>query len=83
MDKVIWKLLGEWSCFVGNILVGVKDVFLLSCTCLNVGCRGILKHIYIYISYLYILRGFRKLVFFFFIIKNTPKLSNQQFKKWG
>ena len=26
MDKVIWKLLGEWSYFVGNILMGVKDV---------------------------------------------------------
>ena len=26
MDKVIWKLLGEWSCFVGNILMGVEDV---------------------------------------------------------
>ena len=26
MDKLIWKILGEWSCFVGNILMGVKDV---------------------------------------------------------
>ena len=30
MDKVIWKPLGEWSCFVGSVLVGVKDVFLLN-----------------------------------------------------
>ena len=26
MDKAIWKPLGEWFCFVGNILVRVKDV---------------------------------------------------------
>ena len=30
--------------------------------------------------YLYILRGFRKLVIAFFPIKNTPKLINQQLK---
>ena len=24
--RAIWKPLGEWSCFVGNVLVGVKDV---------------------------------------------------------
>ena len=29
---------------------------------------------------LYILRGFRKLVFTFFPVKNTPKLINQQLK---
>ena len=27
MDKVIWKLSGEWSYFVGNVLVGVKNIF--------------------------------------------------------
>ena len=30
MDKVIWKLLGEWSYFIGNVLVGVKEAFLPS-----------------------------------------------------
>ena len=30
--------------------------------------------------YLYILRGFRKLVIIFFLVKNTPKLINQQLK---
>ena len=24
--RTIWKLSGEWSCFVRNVLVGVKDV---------------------------------------------------------
>ena len=43
MDKVIWKPLGEWSYLVDNVLVGVKDVFLSSCPCLNVGYRGILE----------------------------------------
>ena len=28
MDKVIWKLTGEWSYFLGNVLVGVRVVFL-------------------------------------------------------
>ena len=32
--------------------------------------------------YLYILRGFRKLVITFFPVKNTPKLINQQLKNW-
>ena len=32
--------------------------------------------------YQYILRKFRKLVIVFFIVKNTPKLINQQFKNW-
>ena len=31
-------------------------------------------------GYLYILRGFRKLVIAFFSVKNTPKLINQQLK---
>ena len=31
-------------------------------------------------DYLYILRGFRKLVITFFPVKNTPKLINQQLK---
>ena len=26
MDKAIWKPSGEWSYFVGNVLMGVKDV---------------------------------------------------------
>ena len=30
MNKAIWKLPGEWSSFVGNILVGVKKTFLPS-----------------------------------------------------
>ena len=42
-------------------------------------------YIYIYIwilhlIFLYILRGFRKLVIAFFSVKNTPKLINQQLK---
>ena len=28
MNKEIWKLPGEWSSFVGNILMGVKKTFL-------------------------------------------------------
>ena len=40
MDKVIWKLIEElkkkkltreWSYFLGNVLVGVRVVFLLDC----------------------------------------------------
>ena len=28
MDKIIWKLTGKWSHFLGNVLVGVKVTFL-------------------------------------------------------
>ena len=31
MDKAIWKSIGEWPYFLGNILVGVRVVFLLDC----------------------------------------------------
>ena len=31
MDKTIWKLIGEWPYFLGNVLVGVKVVFLSDC----------------------------------------------------
>ena len=31
MDKTIWKLTREWSYFLGNVLVGVRVVFLLNC----------------------------------------------------
>ena len=31
MDKVIWKLTREWPYFLGNVLVGVRVVFLPSC----------------------------------------------------
>ena len=31
MYKAIWKLTGEWLYFLGNVLVGVKVVFLLYC----------------------------------------------------
>ena len=39
MDKVIWKLIGklkkkltgEWSYFLGNVLVGLRIVFLPDC----------------------------------------------------
>ena len=31
MDKVVWKLTEEWPYFVGNILVGVRVVFLTNC----------------------------------------------------
>ena len=54
MDKVIWKLIGElkkkltgeWSYFLGNVLVGVRVVFLLDCSLvlsLLKGCRGIFE----------------------------------------
>ena len=29
MDKEIWKLIGKWPYFLGNVLVRVKVVFLL------------------------------------------------------
>ena len=31
MDKVIWKLIGKRPYFLGNILVGVKVIFLPNC----------------------------------------------------
>ena len=31
MDKVIWKLTGEWPYFWGNVLVRVRVAFLLDC----------------------------------------------------
>jgi len=31
VDKEILKLIRKWSYFVGNILVEVKDVYLLDC----------------------------------------------------
>ena len=31
MDKTIWKLTGNLSYFLGNILVGVRVVFLPDC----------------------------------------------------
>ena len=31
MGKAIWKLMGDWSYFLGNVLVGVRVVFLLDC----------------------------------------------------
>ena len=31
MDKTIWKLTGEWPYFLGNVLVGVRVVFLPNC----------------------------------------------------
>ena len=31
MDKVIWKSTGKWPYFVGNVLVGVRIVFLPDC----------------------------------------------------
>ena len=37
-------------------------------------------HYVLSIFYLYILRGFRKLVIAFFPVKNTPKIINQQLK---
>ena len=40
MDKLIWKSVGEWSYFLGNILVGVKVVFLPDCPLI----LSLLKH---------------------------------------
>ena len=31
MDKAIWNSTKEWSYFLGNILVGVRVIFLLDC----------------------------------------------------
>ena len=31
MNKSIWKLIGEWSYFLGIVLVGVRVVFLPDC----------------------------------------------------
>ena len=31
MDKAIWKLTGEWSYFLGNVLLGVRVAFLPYC----------------------------------------------------
>ena len=31
MNKLIWKLIEEWSYFLGNVLVEVKVTFLLDC----------------------------------------------------
>ena len=31
MDKAIWKSTGKWPYFLGNVLVGVRVVFLLDC----------------------------------------------------
>ena len=31
MDKAIWKLTGELSYFLGNVLVGVRVTFLPEC----------------------------------------------------
>ena len=32
MDKIIWKLIGEWLYFLGNVLVGVRVIFLPDCS---------------------------------------------------
>ena len=32
MDKEIWKSIGKWPYFLGNILVGVRVVFLPDCS---------------------------------------------------
>ena len=31
MDKAIWKSTEKWPYFLGNVLVGVRVVFLLDC----------------------------------------------------
>ena len=31
MNKSVWKLIREWSYFLGNVLVGVRIVFLPDC----------------------------------------------------
>ena len=31
MDKTIWKSIGKWSYFLGNVLVGLRVVFLSNC----------------------------------------------------
>ena len=31
MDKTIWKSIGKWSYFLGNVLAGLRVVFLSNC----------------------------------------------------
>ena len=31
MDKTIWKLIGNLSYFLGNVLIGVRVIFLPNC----------------------------------------------------
>ena len=59
MDKAIWKPSGEWSCFVGNILVGVKDV-----STYQQKKKGVYIYLVIYI-YIYIILFLNKCGFFF------------------
>ena len=40
MDKSIWKSTGEWSYFLGNVLVKVRVVFLPDCPLI----LSLLKH---------------------------------------
>ena len=40
MNKSIWKLIGDWSYFLGNVLVGVKVAFLPDCPLI----LSLLKH---------------------------------------
>ena len=40
MNKLIWKSTGEWSYFLGNVLVKVRVVFLLDCSLV----LSLLKH---------------------------------------
>ena len=40
MDKIIWKSTGEWSYFLGNVLVEVRVVFLPDCPLI----LSLLKH---------------------------------------
>ena len=40
MDKSIWKLIGEWPYFLGNVLVEVRVVFLPNCPLI----LSLLKH---------------------------------------
>ena len=40
MDKAIWKSIGKWPYFLGNVLVRVRVIFLLDCSLV----LSLLKH---------------------------------------
>ena len=64
MDKAIWKPSGEWSYFVGNVLMGVKDVS----TYEKKKCIYLFSLVFFVDNYLFIY-FFGYLVYYFFLKK--------------
>ena len=61
MDKAIWKSIGVWPYFLGNVLVGVRVVFLPDCFLVlsllkyrDVGAFK-KKHVFLFYIYIYII----------------------------